>query len=111
MPGSPDDTLLAMMTPMAPALWALNTLNEKSHVPRSMSAILPLTAVAFVSAVQPFVGTDATTSPVTPVVVRGVPNSADCASLEPAIVGGELTTKRPTGGDDVEQLAAVRSVP
>src|SRR5258706_8368402 len=40
-------TLSAIRTPTAPAFWAFSTLTVKLQVPRSMSAIFPLTARAF----------------------------------------------------------------
>ena len=52
--------LLAITTPMAPAVWAALTLEAKVQVPRSMRAILPLESAAFVSAEQPSAGTEAT---------------------------------------------------
>jgi hypothetical protein len=51
--GSPA-TLFTIRAPIAPAAWALRTFVVKSQVPRSMTAILPETAV--VIAVQPFAG-------------------------------------------------------
>ena len=53
MPGRPVAALFAMMTAMAPAFCAFSTFVENSQMPRLMSAILPATAAAFVSAVQP----------------------------------------------------------
>lgn len=47
--------LLAMITPMAPAFCAFFDLMMKVQVPRSMSAILPATAAALVTASQPSV--------------------------------------------------------
>jgi hypothetical protein len=51
--GSPA-TLLTTRTPTAPAVCAFLIFVENVQTPRSISAILPLTA--FVIAVQPFAG-------------------------------------------------------
>src|SRR5918993_120997 len=48
-------TLLAMITPVAPASWAFLVLIDAAQMPRSTSAILPAMAEALVNGVQPSV--------------------------------------------------------
>src|SRR5439155_5081123 len=75
--------------PIAPAFWAFRTLAVNAQVPRSITAILPETAAAFVNGVwQPsLVGATGSTTTiaccVTPPWVSGAPNDAALPGSEP----------------------------
>ena len=62
---------------MAPAFWAFLTLTVNPQTPRSTSAILPATAAAFVSGVQPFV---VDVSGATPSIERRTTSPVDARS-------------------------------
>src|SRR5262245_35587807 len=96
--GGEPATLLAMITARAPAFWAFFTLTLKPHAPRSIRAILLLTAREFaaVNGSHPGPDGDVSTigirSPVTPAAVKGGPNCAVPTRYVPATFGGRLTT-------------------
>ena len=95
----PPNTLLAIITPVAPTFSMLATFTVKAHRPRSTSAMLPATVPAFVNAVHPVLGRriarpgavgTSTTLPVSPDVGNSGPNSAPAVGQSPAIAGGLL---------------------
>ena len=69
--GGPPATLSATSTAIAPAFWAFFTLVTKVHVPRSTSAMRPISAAPLViaehaSVIEGTASTAMSTSPVTP---------------------------------------------
>src|SRR5262245_36267136 len=83
-----------MTTAFAPAFWAFFTLTMKTQTPRSIRAILLLTAAAFcaLNALHPGPSGDVSTtgisSPVTPGEPNGGPNSAAPTRYVPATFAG-----------------------
>src|SRR5438067_277754 len=106
MPPSPG-ALLAMTTPMAPATWAVFTFEAKVQVPRSMRAILPLTAAPFVSAEHPSAGTEATRDCGGTSNACG-PNEAGAASWLPAMSAGvEIARAETVRGGEIDVCVGV----
>ena len=113
-------TLLAMMTAIAPAFFALRALLVKLHEPRSINAMLPAMADALVSAEQPSVvdvpalslGSSASTMlPVVPVAVTAGPNDAAPKSYLPAIDAGALIFSAGVPGAKTAGTSAVTCGP
>src|SRR5262245_46307796 len=96
--GGAPATLSAMTTALAPAFWAFFTLVVNSQPPRSIKAMLLLTAAAFnaFSGLHPGPGGDRSSigirSPVTPADVKGGPNVAVPTRYVPATFAGRLIT-------------------
>src|SRR5216684_2881748 len=74
--GMLDTTLSAMITAVAPAICAFFTFTVKVQVPRSIRAMCPVMALAFVMALHPSAGRDAAMVPLIPATVRWGPNAA-----------------------------------
>src|SRR6185437_1828306 len=84
-----------MTIAVAPAACALRYLSMKPQTPRTMNAILPLTAAAFVSGAQPFAGAAVTSESVIGPVCASVTGPAPSSEgYVPTTAAGALTRKR-----------------
>src|SRR6185503_5297556 len=98
--GGRPAALFAIITAIAPAACAACAFNTNVQLPRSISAMLPAIAPAFVIASQPSfalappASDTNTTEPVTPPTVIGPPNAAPTIAYVPAMPPGAMIRNR-----------------